>query len=130
MTTPHVALPIRTPESLRATAAYLLQASNGADSYRGPVMYGTADEINKAADEIERLRRCISDCSSFTLEQRTAETLDAERYRYLRNAAAAEEDGPSVVSGLGDLFDYHWGAEVDEVVDAAIARWKARGCPK
>jgi hypothetical protein len=40
-----------------------------------------------------------------------------------------DEDGPTVCSGLSDLFEYHFGPEVDEVVDAAIARWKAAGCP-
>lgn len=70
--------------------------------------------------------------SEFTLQPRDSYTLDAERYRYLRNAAGqymGEEDGPSVCSGLSDLFEYHFGPEVDEVVDEAIAKWKAAGCP-
>lgn len=79
---------------------------------------------------IAALEQRLSEGSTFALTQRTADTLDAERYRYLRDSAALEEDGPSVVSGLGDLFEYHWGAEVDEEVDAAMARWKAAGSPK
>lgn len=65
----------------------------------------------------------------FQLQVRTSETLDAERYRFLRDGAAFEDCGPSVCSGCSDLFDYHWGEEVDEVVDEAMARWKAAGSP-
>lgn len=42
-------------ERAREAAAEVLKASNGADSYRGPVMFATADELRIAADELERL---------------------------------------------------------------------------
>jgi hypothetical protein len=89
------------------------------------VQLGVARLLAQLADA----KQAISEASSFTLEQRNADTLDAERYRFLRNGAALEECGPSVCSGCSDLFEYHWGAEVDEVVDEAMARWKAAGSP-
>lgn len=89
---------------------------------------GDLAEMRRERDEL-RLR--FSDTSTFELKARTAETLDAERYRYLRNAAGLgdDNDGPSICSGLSDLFEYHFGPECDEVVDAAMDRWKAAGCP-
>lgn len=78
---------------------------------------------------IAELQRALSDEQTFRLQSRTADTLDAERYRFLRDGAAFDECGPSVCSGCSDLFDYHWGADVDEVVDEAMARWKAAGSP-
>ncbi len=72
------------------------------------------------------LERELAAAQAFQLNARTADTLDAERYRYLRDLAALEDDGPSVCSGLSDLFEYHFGPEIDEIVDDAIARWKAR----
>ena len=86
-------------------------------------------ERESLIDFARTLERELADARAFSLQPRSADTLDAERYRYLRDAAQLTEDGPSVVSGLGDLFEYHWGAEVDEVVDEAIAEWKAKGSP-
>lgn len=68
----------------------------------------------------------------FSLTPRNADTLDAERYRYLRDIAgqvAGDEDGPMVCDGLGDNFEFLRGVEVDGSVDGAMAKWKARGCP-
>lgn len=76
--------------------------------------------------------RALSEGAHFALTSRNADSLDAERYRYLRNVAgqiAADDDGPMVCDGLGDNFDYLRGVEVDESVDAAMALWKAAGCP-
>ena len=67
--------------------------------------------------------------TTFTLVERTAEALDAERYRFLRNIAMTMDDVPSVVSGASGEFDFLEGAGVDEAVDEAIAEWKAAGCP-
>jgi hypothetical protein len=75
------------------------------------------------------VERRLSEAHNYTLQARTAETLDAERYRYLRNAAALDEGGPAVWDGPGELFDVCWGAEVDEAVDESMARWKAAGSP-
>lgn len=82
----------------------------------------------RTVDYVE-LERRLSDSTTFQLAARTAETLDAERYRYLRIAAAMDEGGPAVWDGPGELFDVCWGAEVDEAVDESMARWKAAGCP-
>lgn len=92
-----------------------------------------AEEMRVAArgwiTEAETLRRSLAEAVSFQLASRNADTLDAERYRYLRNAAALDECGPAVWNGCSDLFDCNWGADVDEVVDEAMARWKAAGSP-
>ena len=89
----------------------------------------TLDHVQR--DLLVEASNAIRDAASLTLEARTAETLDAERYRYLRDAAGyvGDEGGPAVCSGLSDVFDYHFGPEVDEVVDEAISSWKAVGCP-
>lgn len=70
---------------------------------------------------------------SFTLQGAGPDALDAERYRYLRNIAgqwAGDEDGPMVCDGLGDLFEFLRGEEVDASVDQAIAAYKAAGSPE
>lgn len=87
--------------------------------------------IARLERELEAANTRISDSDSFELKARSAETLDAERYRYLRNAAGMgdDDDGPTICSGLSDLFEYHFGPGCDEVVDDAIAVWKAAGCP-
>ncbi len=80
----------------------------------GKIEFGPT--IEGAADPQDALRR------AFALTERTRDTLDAERYRYLRDHALLLEDGPAVCQGLSDLFEYLHGADVDEAVDAAIAK--------
>jgi hypothetical protein len=83
-------------------------------------------------DLLERLQREIEERKAFELRQRTADTLDAERYRYLRSVAGqwgGDECGPMVCSGCGDNFDFLRGVEVDAEVDEAMAAWKAAGSP-
>lgn len=91
------------------------------------------ERLEAVAKERDDAISALSEGSeAFALKARTAETLDAERYRYLRDAAGqymGDEDGPMVCEGLSDLFEYLRGVEVDESVDAAIARWKAAGSP-
>ncbi len=53
-------------------------------------------------------------CARLTVELEAARK-DAERYRWLRIG-----DNPQV-----DLMDKHYGVELDEAIDAAIARGKA-----
>lgn len=82
--------------------------------------------------ELAEAQRRFAKAETFALTERSAESLDAERYRYLRNIAgqiAEDDDGPMVCDGLGDNFEFLRGVEVDASVDAAMDRWKAAGSP-
>lgn len=86
-------------------------------------------ELAAAKSEIASLKAR----GPFTLEGAGPDSLDAARYRYLRNIAGQvpdDRDGPMICSGLGDNFDYLRGAECDEAVDAAIAQFGSATHPK
>lgn len=64
----------------------------------------------------------VRELEQFHLERQSAEYLDAERYRYLRDRADENSDGPIICSGLGDNFDFLRGPECDEEIDAARSK--------
>lgn len=109
----------------------MLRTYNFCRQLEREVIAATDDAIRLHKEKMDLWEQAkgFSQGCDFQLEARTAETLDAERYRYLRDAAALDECGPSVVSGCGDLFEYLWGAEVDDALDEAMAAWKAKGSP-
>jgi hypothetical protein len=82
--------------------------------------------VIEAADRLDELSAALSKGNALELTARTAETLDAERYRYLRDRSNISADGPCVCTGLGDLFEFLHGADVDEAVDEALAEEKAK----
>ena len=70
----------------------------------------------------EKLAARVAELEQFQLERQSAGYLDAERYRYLRDRADENSDGPIICSGLGDNFDFLRGPECDEEIDAARSK--------
>ena len=57
---------------------------------------------------------------AFVLTQDTVDTLDAKRYRYLRDMCDDNPSGPIVCVGLGDDFDFLRGDDLDYAIDALL----------
>ena len=58
----------------------------------------------------------------FELTQDTVDTLDAKRYRYLRDLCDRNPGGPIVCIGLGDDFDFLRGEDLDYAIDTELLK--------
>ena len=59
--------------------------------------------------------------AALVLTAPNADTVNADRYLYLRNLCDENPGGPIVCVGLGDDFEFLRGADLDAAIDAAKA---------